>query len=87
MSEWEVVGVLVVLLGLITAICKPVIQLTRAITKLTDAVGELERRLDRENSENRITHERLYQRDKELARGLDELERRVVYIESNTTRE
>lgn len=77
MSEWEVVGVLVVLIGLITAICKPVIQLTRAITKLTDAVGELERRLDRENSENRITHERLYQRDMEHAKKLNELERKV----------
>lgn len=81
MSEWEVVGVLVVLIGLITAICKPVIQLTRAITKLTDAVGELERRLDRENTENRITHERLYQRDAEHEKRLNELERRVVCAE------
>ena len=81
MSEWEVVGVLVVLIGLITAICKPVIQLTRAITKLTDAVEELERRLEREHSDNEITHERLYQRDEEQDKKLCKLEQRVAYIE------
>ena len=81
MSEWEVVGVLVVLIGLITAICKPVIQLTRAITKLTDAVDELERRIDRELSDNHSTHDRLYQRDLEQTKRLNELERRIVCIE------
>ena len=81
MSEWEVVGVLVVLIGLITAICKPVIQLTRAITKLTDAVDELERRIDRELSDNHSTHDRLYQRDLEQTKRFNELERRIVCIE------
>lgn len=81
MNEWEVVGVLVVLIGLITAICKPVVQLTRAITKLTDAVGELERRLEREHSDNEITHERLYQRDAEHEKRLSELERRLACLE------
>ena len=86
MSEWEVVGVLVVLIGLITAICKPVIQLTRAITQLTDAVAELEHRIDRELSDNRITHERLYQRDLEQTKRLNELGRRVVCVENNTAK-
>ena len=81
MTEWEVVGVIVALVGLLTAICKPVIQLTRAITKLTDAVETLERRLEREEADNRSTHLRLEARDQEQERKLFELEHRLSLIE------
>lgn len=35
MSEWEVVGVIVVLIGLVTAIAAPVLKLNSTITKLS----------------------------------------------------
>lgn len=83
MSEWEVVGVMIALVGLITAIGKPLMDLTRAITVLTEAVSHLEQRLERESTENRLIHERLCHRSEQHAQHLSELDQRVLILEQH----
>lgn len=43
--EWTVVSVLVVLVGLIAAIAKPLLSLNSAITRLTASVESLEKNI------------------------------------------
>ena len=47
MQEWTVVGVVVVLVGLIGSVSGPLIKLNGNITKLTVAVDNFQRALDK----------------------------------------
>ena len=47
MQEWTVVGVVVVLVGLIGSVSSPLIKLNSNITKLTVAVDNFQRALDK----------------------------------------
>lgn len=71
MQEWTVVGVVVVLVGLIGSVSSPLIKLNSNITKLTVAVDNFQRALDKLEGENRESHKNFYNRldchDKELA--------------------
>ncbi len=71
MQEWTVVGVVVVLVGLIGSVSGPLIKLNSNITKLTVAVDNFQRALDKLEGENRESHKIFYNRldghDKELA--------------------
>ena len=71
MQEWTVVGVIVVLVGLIGSVSGPLIKLNGNITKLTVAVDNFQRALDKLEGENRESHKIFYKRldchDKELA--------------------
>ena len=45
MTEWGVVGVIVVLLGLLATVTAPMIRLNTTLTKLNDKFGTLDQRL------------------------------------------
>lgn len=51
MTEWQVVGVIVVLIGLVTAIVTPIIKLNTSVVKLTTIVDKLAKDMDN-NSES-----------------------------------
>src|SRR5699024_6661960 len=46
MTEWTIVSVLAVLVGLLVSILKPIINLTRELSRLTTAVTELEKKVE-----------------------------------------
>lgn len=84
MSEWEVVGVIVVLVGLFFTVSTPVMKLITSITKLTSTVEALQENVDSVTRRNTESHRRLWEhnekQDNELrdhGARIDKLEGRV----------
>lgn len=69
MTEYQVIGVIVTLVGLGVAIITPIIKLNTNIVKLTDAVNALREahdKMDKTNTEeHKLLHERINHRKKE----------------------
>lgn len=65
MSEWGVIGVIVTLVGLLAAIIKPLVSLTRAITELSAAVGHLQKESCRLESRAHESHRKLWEHNDE----------------------
>ncbi len=81
MDEWTVVTALVVLLGLFAAVAKPIISLNSTITRLTDAVGVLEKNLEQIAGKNSEQHSRLWSHEARQDERLQELEMKVKMME------
>ena len=88
MNEWGVVGVIVTLIGLASAIIKPIVQLNTNIVKLTDAVDGLKKangKLEETNAEeHKQLHERINHRKKEneaLDNRVSDHENRISILE------
>lgn len=81
MTEWGVVGVIVVLLGLVGTIVTPLIKLNTSIVKLTvklDAFGEDLAKLTAENGKS---HDRIWRDLEEKDTTLEDHEHRIYAIE------
>lgn len=81
MTEWGVVGVVVMLVGLIAAIVGPMIKLNTAITTLTVTMRHFEGNFNELTSKNQAGHERIW---KELSGHRQELaghETRITKLE------
>ena len=81
MDEWTVVTALVVLLGLIVTVAKPLVSLNSTITRLTDAVKVLEKNLEAIAGKNSEQHARLWAHEAEQDKMLREHEIRLREIE------
>ncbi len=81
MTEWTVVSVIVVLVGFVISLVKPLISLSSALTRLTDAVGVLERELKSIAGKNSEAHARLWGREAEQDQILQEHEVRLIMLE------
>ena len=81
MDEWTVVTAVVVLLGLIVTVAKPLISLNSTIISLTDAVKVLEKNLDSIAGKNSEQHARLWAHQGEQDKMLREHELRLSAIE------
>lgn len=70
MTEWEVVGVFVVLIGLFFTVSTPIMKLITSITKLTTTVENLQNNVENITRKNTESHRRLWehneQQDKEI---------------------
>ena len=80
-TEWEVVGVIVVLVGLLISLIRPVVALNAAITRLSDLTNVLERDLEGLAEKNSETHARLWQRAQEQESRLQRHETRLAVLE------
>ena len=83
MTEWEVVGVIIVLVGLIASLVKPVVGLNASITKLNDICLALEKNLSELTNKNSQAHERLWHRSEEHDARLQDHETRLVMLETS----
>ena len=85
MTEWGVVGVIVVLVGLFTGICVPFIKATtkstEAMTRLTVSVENLTSKIEKLDSSNTIEHDRLWDYNDEQDKTLKNHEIRIVTLE------
>ena len=79
MSEWTVITVLVVMVGLVAAIVKPIVNLNSAITTNTVVIGQLTEALKDLNAANCADH-------KEYERQLNNHEKRIYTLEDHTTK-
>ena len=77
MSEWQVVSVLVTLVGLGVAIVTPIIKLNTNIVKLTDSVNSLNEKYSEMDKDNDSAHKQLHERINHRKAENDALKTRV----------
>lgn len=82
MSEWTVVTALVVLLGLIASIVKPLINLNTTLVKLGDSVETLRRDLKAQREQSETAHEEIWAHEDEQDKKLSEHESRIRGLEA-----
>lgn len=85
MDEWTVVTAIVVLLGMIVTVAKPLISLNSTITRLTDAVRVLEKNLDAIAGKNSEQHAKLWSHEAEQDEKLSNHEFRIRKMEERGT--
>lgn len=81
MNEWEMVLALVVLIGLIATVVKPMITLTKSITELTGAMREMKEDLTGLMVKNTESHRHLWMKNEEQDGRLDDHEIRIRLVE------
>lgn len=81
MTEWGVVGVIIALAGLVSAIVAPLIKLNTTITKLTVIVERLEHAQTAQETKASESHRRLWDHNGEQDKRLDDHERRISAVE------
>lgn len=78
---WDVVLVLVTLVGLFTAIITPIIKLTKSITRLTVTVENVDKRLNEDSDETKAAFESVNAHDKRQDDTLAKHEIRIHSLE------
>lgn len=80
--EWTVVTVIVVLVGLIASVLKPLLSLNATITRLTESVNSLEKNIAGLTEKNGESHDRLWEKSCAMDDRLNNHETRIRIIES-----
>lgn len=83
MTEWDVVGVLVVLVGLLISIINPIIKLTKSITELTTSVKRLNEDMVRQDELNVEGHRRIWDELGVQDEKLSDHETRIAVLENH----
>ncbi len=81
MREWDVVGVIAALIALFSTMVAPIVKLTRAITKLTATMENMEKSVDELTANNRNAHERIWNHAREQDEKLCDHETRIRVME------
>lgn len=76
MTEWEMTGVIIVLIGLVASIVKPILSLNSNIVKLNTTLDAL-------TSRNEDEHDTINVRLKEHGCQLDNHEGRIIWLETH----
>lgn len=79
--EWTVVTVLIAVIGLVAAVTKPIVTLTRSITELTVVVKHLQGEMEALTVKNTESHRRLWAHNEEQDGRLDDHEQRIHDME------
>ncbi len=83
MQEWDVFGVIASLAALFALMIAPIVKLTRAITRLTAAMENMEKSVDELSARNRAAHEDLWRHEHGQDKTLGDHETRLRVIESD----
>ena len=81
MTEWGVVGVIVVLIGLGVSIIKPIVALTKSITELTVTMQGFQHDLDNMTLKNTESHRRIWEHNDDQDEKIQDHETRIQIIE------
>ena len=81
--EWTVVTVIVVLVGLIAAVVKPIVNLNSTMTKLDTTLDIFVKRYDKDNDKNEKEHVALWNRGDELSESVNDHETRICILEQD----
>ena len=81
MTEWGVVGVLVVLAGLFFTVGKPIFCLITAIEKLTHICSELSNKFEKFETENKDSHRRIWEHNTMQDDRLNDHDKRIHVLE------
>lgn len=83
MQEWDVVGVIAMLVALFSAVVAPMLKLTQAITKLTVTVEHLENDTACLSATNRSAHEQLWEQAHAQSVKIGDHESRIRFMEES----
>lgn len=81
MNEWQVIGVIIALVGLLSAIVAPIIKINTAAVKLTAAVDGLEKTVSGISADNKEEHNELWQVVDKHDTQLADHDKRLAIIE------
>ena len=91
--QWEVVGVIVTLVGLAAAVGGPVLKLNGSITRLTTLLQAIEHRLDtleqgakEQRTHAAESHRRIWNHNDEQDACLEDHEKRITLLEQQRTK-
>lgn len=91
--QWEVVGVIVTLVGLAAAVGGPVLKLNGSITRLTTLLQAIEHRLDtleqgakEQRTHAAESHRRIWNHNDEQDVRLEDHEKRITLLEQQRTK-
>jgi hypothetical protein len=83
MERWDIVLVLTALIGLLSAVVTPLVKLTKAITRLTATMENMERNIVDLTTNNRAGHDRIWTHEREQDRLIADHECRIRVIEDD----
>ena len=78
MTEWAIVGVIITLVTFIIAVSKPLISLTKAITQLTVAVGNLQDNAEKQEQKAHDSHKRLWDYNAAQDKKINEAKEKLI---------
>lgn len=79
--SWLVVGTLVVLIGMVTAIVTPMIKLTKTMTALEVTIQNLIKQFSEFENNNHNDHKRIWTKNEEQDAALHNHETRISLLE------
>lgn len=81
MTEWDIVTVLAAVVGLFAAVGAPVIRLNATMTRLSALVEQLEKKVEKQGTESKESHRRLWAHNDEQDEKLNDHEKRITILE------
>ena len=81
MNGWDIVQVIVVLVGLLGTVLAPVLKLNSSIAKLNTTLSNVEKRLERQEEHSQKAHERIWEKNDEQDKILANHEGRITRLE------
>lgn len=84
MTEWQVVGVIVVLAGLAASVINPAVSLNASITRLNGICASLEKSVVELTQKNSQAHDRLWRRADEHEARLQRHDTRLTVLEKKS---
>jgi len=82
MTEWGVVGVIVVLVSLFIAIGTPIVRLNSAVTTLVNQIDTLQNCIKDLRQDNKESHAKIWERVNSLASDVSEIRTEVDVIKA-----
>ena len=81
MTEWEVFGVIIAVIGFVSAIVTPLVKLTKSITELTTVVEHLSNEVTQQKKQSVESHTKLWSYNVKQDDQLNDHETRISLLE------
>ena len=81
MNGWDIVQVIVVLVGLLGGVMGPVLRLNSSMTKLNTTLNNVDERLKKQEEHSQKAHERIWKKNDEQDKMLANHEGRITRLE------
>ncbi len=79
--EWEILTVIIALVGLVATVTKPIMKLTNTITQLNDTCQTLEERMEKFEHHNHDSHVKIWAHNDKQDEQLTNHENRISILE------
>ena len=79
--EWEIVTVIITLVGLLATVTKPILNLTKTITKLNHTCQNLEEKMERFENHNHDSHVKIWAHNDKQDEQIINHENRISMLE------